>query len=283
MATFYNQATLSYNNNTTTSNITTGELVEVLSATKAAVVGSYVANDSVTYVISIINTGSAPFTSLTVADNLGSYVAGAATVTPLTYVNGSIQYYVNGTLQPAPVVTADAALTISGINVPANGNVILIYEVHVNQYAPLASESYITNTAVISGPGISNDIVVTESITTEDIAVLGISKSISPTTVSENGQLTYTFVIQNTGNVAATALDNVVVTDTFNPVLNNITVTFNGVTWTAPENYTYNTTTGAFATIAGAITVPAATYTQSADGSWVVNPGVSILTVTGTV
>ena len=34
MATFTNQATLSYNNTTTTSNIVTGEIVEVLSATK---------------------------------------------------------------------------------------------------------------------------------------------------------------------------------------------------------------------------------------------------------
>ena len=34
MAIFTNQATLSYNNTTTTSNVVTGEIVEVLSATK---------------------------------------------------------------------------------------------------------------------------------------------------------------------------------------------------------------------------------------------------------
>lgn len=50
MATFYNQATLSYNGNTTTSNITTGELVEVLSATKTAVQTEYQQDDTLTYV-----------------------------------------------------------------------------------------------------------------------------------------------------------------------------------------------------------------------------------------
>ena len=38
MATFTNQATLTYNGQTTTSNVTVGELVETLTAAKTAVV-----------------------------------------------------------------------------------------------------------------------------------------------------------------------------------------------------------------------------------------------------
>ena len=49
MATFTNQAILTYNNITTTSNIVEGELVEVLSATKTAVNQLYGHNDAVTY------------------------------------------------------------------------------------------------------------------------------------------------------------------------------------------------------------------------------------------
>jgi len=42
--------------------------------------------------------------------------------------------------------------------------------------------------------------------------------------------------------------------------------------------------TGVFNTIAGQITVPAATYTQNpATGIWTLTPGVSVLKVTGTV
>ena len=284
MATFYNQATLSYNGNTTTSNITTGELVEVLSAKKHAVLPDYVAGDSVTYIVTVVNSGTVPFTDLTITDDLGKYTYSGREVTPLTYVDGSIKYYVNGLLQPTPAVTAADDLTVTGFSVPTNGNAAIVYQAAVNQFAPLATGSVISNTATISGASLTNNLTATEQITAADTAMLTISKSVSPTTVSENGQLTYTFVIQNNGNTPATAADNVVVTDTFNPILDPITVTFNGTAWASPTNYTYDTTTGEFASVAGQITVPAATYTRdAATGSLIINPGVSILTITGTV
>ncbi|MCI9144452.1 MAG: hypothetical protein HFH87_17840, partial [Lachnospiraceae bacterium] len=172
----------------------------------------------------------------------------------------------------------------SGISIPAGGNATLIYQANVNQYAPLDTTGTITNTATISGTGITNDIQVSETVNTADTAMLTISKSLSPTTVTENGQITYTFIIQNLGNTAAVAADNVTITDTFNPILNPITVTFNGAAWNTTDHYTYNNLTGAFATVPGQITVPAATYTQDpATGAWTVHPGVSTLTVTGTV
>lgn len=283
MATFHNQATLSYNGNTTTSNITTGELLEVLSATKTALRDTYTSNDNVTYIISVINSGTTAFTGLTITDNLGAVAIGEDTRYPLTYVSGSARYYVNGSLQPAPTVTAGPPLTFGGLSIPAGGNATLIYQANVNQYAPLGTTGSITNTATISGTGV-NDIQVSETINTANTALLTISKSLSPTTVTENGQITYTFIVQNLGNTAADAADNVAITDTFNPILNPITVTFNGTAWNTTTDYTYNNLTGAFATIPGKITVPAATYTQdSTTGAWTVNPGVSILTVTGTV
>ena len=280
MATFYNQAVLSYNGNTTTSNITTGELLEVLSATKTAVVDEYTANDAVTYVISIINSA---FTGLTVTDNLGAYEFGTITLVPLTYSEGSVLYYENGVLQPTPTVTATTPLTITGINVPAGGNATIIYEARVNGTAPLDVAGTITNTAVISGNGIT-PVTVEETINADIAPTLTISKAISPSTVTENGRITYTFVIQNSGNAEATATDNVVVTDTFNPVLTGLTVMFDGAAWTEGENYTYDEATGNFATVAGQITVPAATYTQDpTTGNRITTPGVSVLTVSGTI
>lgn len=285
MATFYNQATLSYNGNTTTSNITTGEILEVLSATKTSLRDNYAANDTVTYIISIINSGNTAFTGLTVEDNLGGIAAGGSTRYPLNFVATSLRYYVNGVLQTAPpAAVSGPPLTISGINIPAGGNVTLIYQAIVNQYAPLDTAGSITNTAIVSGPGLTNDIRVSETINTADTALLTISKSLSPTTVTENGQITYTFIIQNLGNTPATAADNVIITDTFNPILNPVSAAFNGTAWNPTTDYTYNNLTGAFATVAGRITVPAATYSQDAStGAWTVNPGVSTLTVTGTI
>ena len=74
MATFTNQATLTYNGTTTASNIVTGEILEVLSAQKNAVVDAYTAGDDITYVVSILNTGQAPLTGLTLTDDLGVHL-----------------------------------------------------------------------------------------------------------------------------------------------------------------------------------------------------------------
>lgn len=283
MATFTNQATLRYNGNVVNSNITTGELLEVLSATKTAVINNYSQGSDITYVINIVNSGTLPFTGIFLNDNLGEYTFGTDTLVPLNYVNGSAQYYLNGVLQPAPVVTAGPPLVISGLTIPANGVATIIYVADANQYAPLDLEGVITNTAVVSGGGIT-PITVTETVTAESGAKLTISKSICPTTVTENGRLTYTFVIQNVGNEPAVDTDDVTVTDTFNPILSGLTVTYNDVAWTENINYVYSETTGEFATNEGQITVPAAEYTQdSVTGEWIIEPGVSVITVTGTV
>ncbi|MBR5785636.1 MAG: hypothetical protein IKY41_02940 [Clostridia bacterium] len=284
MAQFTNQAQLSYNNSVTNSNIAVGEILEVLSATKTAVMNDYVRNDDITYIISILNSGTAPFTGLTLTDNLGAYTWNETSLVPLTYVENSARYYVNGILQPAPTVEAtETALVISGLNIPAGGNAIIVYEAEANQFAPLDVEGTITNTATISGIGLSSTITATETVFTEDVPELTITKSVSPVPVSENGILTYTFIIQNSGNTAADVSSNIVITDIFNPILSNLTVTLDGVTLPT-TSYTYNETTGEFATVAGSITVPAATYTQSAtEGFYIINPGVTTLTISGTV
>jgi hypothetical protein len=102
--------------------------------------------------------------------------------------------------------------------------------------------------------------------------------------VVDNDRVTYTFVIQNSGNEAVVATDNAAITDTFDPILTALTVTFNGATWTQGVQYNYNEATGLFATVPGQIVVPAATYTQDPiTGAYTVTPGTAALTVTGTI
>lgn len=283
MATFTNQAQLRYGNAVANSNIAVGEITEVLSATKTAVRSTYGQNDSVTYIVSIVNSGTTAITGLTLSDDLGAYTYDTLTLTPLTYIDGTVRYYVNGASQTAPTVTAGPPLVITGISVPAGGNATVIYEASVNEYAPLAADSTIDNTVTVSGTGITS-VTATAAVTAESTPVLSITKSVSPVPVTESGTLTYTFLIQNTGNTAVTADTGAVVSDTFNPVLSDLAVTYNGTAWAATTNYTYTATTGAFATVAGQITVPAATYTQDATtGAWVVSPGTGTLIVSGTV
>ncbi len=285
MAIFQNQATLSYNGNTVNSNITTGEITEVLSATKTAVMNDYTQNDDITYVISIVNSGDVPFTDVTITDNLGAYSFGTQTLVPLTYTENSVRYYTDGSLKTTPTVSAtDTELVISNITVPANGNAIIIYETTANRFAPPTTDGTITNEAVITATGLATPLTVSSTVTAENTAVLTISKTVTPTVITENSQLTYTFIIQNLGNEEASANSNVIVTDTFAPVLNNLTVMFNGTLWTPNVNYTYVQATGLFETVAGQITVPPATFTQdTTTGEYIVTPGIATLTVSGNI
>ena len=84
MAIFSNQATLSYNGNSTNSNIAYGEILDVLVATKTAVEGTYTPGQIVTYVVTLRNTGTSSLTGLTVTDDLGGYLFNGSTVYPLT-------------------------------------------------------------------------------------------------------------------------------------------------------------------------------------------------------
>ena len=288
MPVFTNQAQLSYNGITTNSNITTGEIIEVLSATKTPVTTGYSANDRKTYVINIVNSGNTAFTNLTVIDDLGAYSytpSGGTPVTlyPLSYIDGTILYFQNGVLRTAPSISAGNTLTITGIGVPANGVTTLIYETSVNEFAPLDINDTITNTVTISGNELTAPITASAVIDTIDEPFLTIFKSVSPRQVPENGQLTYTFDIQNLGNTATVATDNVQISDVFSPILTNITVTYNGVVL-SPTDYTYNETTGLFQTNPGVINVPAATYTRDpATNAVLITPGTTTVTITGTL
>ena len=279
MAIFTNQATLVYNGGSANSNIAVGEIIEVLSADKTAVSGTYTPGELVTYVITIRNTGTGAFTGLTVTDDLG----GGANA-PLTYEPGTVLYFVNGVLQAAPTVTAGPPLVFTGINVPGAGDAVIVYQARVNDFADPLPGGTITNTVTITGGGLTAPVTATETVTAETGPDLTITKTITPAQVADNGQVTYTFLIQNSGNEALVATDNAVVTDTFDPILTDLTVTLNGAVLTPGTGYTYDETTGQFATVPGVITVPAATFTQDpATGAYTRTPGLATLTVTGTI
>ena len=114
--------------------------------------------------------------------------------------------------------------------------------------------------------------------------MLSISKSITPTQVVDNDRVTYTFVIQNSGNQAVVATDDATITDIFDPILTALAVTFDGIVWTQGLQYNYNEATGLFTTVPGQILVPAATYSQDpVTGAYIASPGIATLIVTGTI
>ena len=284
MAIFSNQATLTYNGNSTNSNIAYGEILDLLAVTKTAVEGSYTPGTLVTYVITLRNTGNTQLTGLTVTDNLGGYDLTGTTVYPLTYEDSSELLFVNGIPQAAPAVTAGPPLVITGVNVPADGDVVLVYQARANDYADPSDDGTINNTVTVTGDGINTPVTATETITAESAPALTISKTITPSQVVDNQRVTYTFVIQNSGNQAVVATDNAAITDTFDPILTALAVTFNGTAWTQGVQYNYNEATGLFTTVPSQILVPPATYTQDpVTGAYTVTPGIATLVVTGTI
>ena len=284
MASFTNQATLRYNGLSVASNTVTGQMISPLTVTKTAVEDVYAPGDTVSYVISLVNDGSATYEGLTLTDDLGGYAAGTGTAYPLAYVADSLRYFINGVLQPAPAVTPGPPLTVTGISVPAGGDAMLVYETEVTAAAPLTAGSTVVNTASLSGAGLAAPIEAQASIAVQTGPELSIVKSLFPATVAQNGQLTYTFTIQNSGNEAAGADAQITIFDLFDPILKNISVALDGQPLALTTGYSYDESSGQFDTAAGQITVPAATYAQTAStGDWIVTPGETTLTVTGTV
>ena len=284
MAIFSNQATLTYSGGTTNSNIVYGELLEVLSATKTAVEDSYTPGNLVTYAVTLRNTGTTALTGLTITDDLGGYSFGTGTLYPLTYEADSLLVFVNGVLQTSPAVTAGPPLGITGITVPASGDTVIIYQARVNNFASPDTGATIVNNVTVTGGGLVSPVTATETITAQAAPALTITKSISPAQVVDNQQITYTFLIQNTGSIPVAATDNAVITDTFDPILSDLVVTFNGSPWTQGVQYNYNAATGVFTTGPSQILVSAATVTQDpVTGEYAVTPGTATLTISGTV
>ena len=284
MAIFSNQATLTYNGNTTNSNIAYGEILDILTVTKTAIEGVYAPGELVTYAVTLRNTGTAALNALTLTDNLGGYDFNGTTVYPLTYQNGSATLFIDGALQAAPAVVAGPPLVVSGINLPAGSDAVLVYQALANEFANPNLGGEIDNTVTVTGGGLTSPVTATETVTALEAPEVAICKSITPSQVVDNDRVTYTFVLQNSGNQALVATDNAVITDTFDPILTALAVSFNGVSWTEGVEYNYNEATGLFSTVAGQITVPAATYTQDpVSGAYSLAPGTATLVVSGTI
>ena len=151
----------------------------VINITKSASPGTYsTVGEQITYTFVVSNTGNVTLTNVGVADALPGL--GTITPGPVTLAPGENQTF-----------TATYQITLADLNA---GSVV--------------------NTATASGTPPSGPAVSdtdSETITAEQNAAISIHKSANPGTYSTVGeQITYTFVVRNTGNVT---LSNVSVND----------------------------------------------------------------------
>lgn len=278
MADFTNKATLSYGGRNTVSNTVRGTKNSVFGIKKEALVPTYVAGEMITYLVSVTNNGTHEVENVYLKDDLGRLTSGAY---PLEYVPDSIRMLIRGVqTTDAPAVKSTQPLVVGPMTIPAGEGTLLVYEARVTDAAPLASGSTIKNTVTLPVDIRDTNAEASAIITVRSEAYLSISKAMNPSDVTEGDKLTYTFTIENAGNVdAGGASDPIIISDVFDPYLRDIAVTFNG---TATDAFEYNTL-GLFTTKPELITVSKAAYATAPNGTLTVTPGTSTLVVTGTV
>lgn len=287
MATIENFATVRYTSNgtalTRVSNVAEIGLSSSVVFTKVPLGSEYEGDGTITYILSITNTSSAPLTALTITDNLGTFTDGALTLTPLTYV-GPALLLVDGqdvSAQLTVDATDPASLVFMIPALAANTTANIVYKVAVNEFAPLNEQATIVNNATLTTDAACADGEATATVTVVSAADVSVVKQMCPNPVICGDTVTYTIRIYNYGNVPA---EDVQLVDAFDPAPTNISVYRNGVLLPG-TGYTYEAGVLTVPPTGGTLdTIPAATFTRDeTTGEVIVNPGLVEYVITGVI
>lgn len=283
--TISNQATLSYQYSgqsaSAASNIATALLTDPVTLSKVSLESSYQAGGELTFAVNFVNGAGTALNDITVTDNMGTYALGAGSVTPL-FIDSLAMLFIDGVysgaLTPTPGINS-VSFTVPAL--AAGSNAEILYTAKLNDIAPLAVGSAITNTVTLTATGLVTPVTASSTVTVADYANVTISKSMCPASVTDGSQLTYNFEVYNYGNTEAT---DIVLTDTFSPAPTAITVSVNGTT-VPPANYTY---AGGVLTLptggAYTLSLPPATFTQDpSTGVITTAPSTMTISVVGTL
>lgn len=287
MAIIENFATVSYSaggvTETRVSNLAEIGLESAISLTKSTLGDNYSEDSVITYIISITNTSTSPVSNVTVTDDLGRFVFGTLELIPLTYAPPAL-LLINGqdvSTQLTVESGADGSLVFGFPTLPAGATANIVYRAAVNEFASPDVDSTITNTATLTSDSDCADESASATITALSAPNVSVLKQMSPNPVVCGDTVTYTIRIYNYGNTAA---ENVVLSDTFSPAPDIISITRDGVALVATD-YTYiNGTLTIPATDTSNVTVPAASFVRDVNtGVVTVVPGIVEYVITGTI
>ncbi len=181
-----------------TSNVSTISLRDEnsISVGKACQNESFVPGDTVTYIVTIANTGASYFTGVRVVDNLG-------TNNYLTYVTGSAMLYYNQQyVRPEIASTNPLTFTLSPLS--PGQSMVLTYSCRVLNSLP-ASVQTITNAVTATGYTYNSTVTGSASceISRSSVASLSINKSATAESVAPGELFSYNITLTNQGTTSA--------------------------------------------------------------------------------
>ena len=287
MATIENFATVSYTSGgvteTKVSNLAEIGLESAISFAKATLGDTYSEDSVITYILSITNTSANTVSNIKITDDLGSFVFGTIELTPLGYTAPALLLIDGQDVSSQLTVddTTAGSLVFSFPTLPAGATANVVYRASVNEFAPLDLNSAIVNTATLTSDSDCADGSASATVTAASAANVSVFKQMAPNPVVCGDVVTYTIRIYNYGNIPA---EDVVLTDTFNPAPDTITVSKDGVVLGGSE---YSYVGGTLTTPVGTgtpVSVPAATFTRDSEtGILNVTPGVVEYVITGQI
>ena len=287
MATIENFATVSYTSGgvteTKVSNLAEIGLESAISFAKTTLGDTYSEDSVITYILSITNTSANTVSNIRITDDLGSFVFGTTELTPLGYTAPALLLIDGQDVSSQLTVddTTAGSLVFSFPTLPAGATANVVYRASVNEFAPLDLNSAIVNTATLTSDSDCADGSASATVIAASAANVSVFKQMAPNPVVCGDVVTYTIRIYNYGNIPA---EDVVLTDTFNPAPDTITVSKDGVLLGGSE---YSYVGGTLTTPVGTgtpVSVPAATFTRDSEtGILNVTPGVVEYVITGQI
>ena len=284
MAIINNTASVTYNYGrseigSAVSNTATTNLIEEFSitGTKLSNNQTFRNGENITYQISVTNDGTSPLFNVTVGDDLGGIGL------PLTFLDGSATYSVNGTITAIIPAIVNPLTFILPLPLYPGDTAIFTFVARVSSSLDETVDT-IVNTATISaneGSETGNIISVNPSpsytLVRGEFADVTLTKNVSSTQISSGEEFSYTITLSNSGNLEAMG---VILTDTLPEgfTVSSITSETNGIVTTySAGDYTIDTASNTLILPTGTditLSVPASTGGLS---------GTTIVTITGSI
>lgn len=268
------------------SNTAFATLQDSVNMSLSSVQNSYSLNDTITYVLSIINNGNRNIKNIKISNDLASYTINPGItekiITPLSYT-GISKFYISGKFFSDIEAEVLADKIIFNIEeIPALSNVLIFYSVKVNKNAELSTGSFLKSTSSLTYDGMVNNIESSDTIYVREKADVTLIKYMYPNSITSGEIITYNFILYNYGNIEA---KNVSFNDTFSPAPLNLNVSVNSDALSS-KNYSYINGEIKIPCYGSdfSLSIPPAKFVQDKNnGAITTKPGSTIITITAKI